>query len=734
MGSRKRRNRNKITPVNNRISEKALKKEPDTRLTVSVTGRKLWLFRVLAITIVPVLLFVFLEIGLRIIGYGYPTSLAIRQKANGVESYCSNIKFSWRFFPPEIARTMDSFAIPVKKSQDTYRIFVMGASAAAGTPDGAYSFGRMLKLMLTEQYPGTKFELVTAAMPAINSHVVLEIAKDASKYDPDLFIVYLGNNEVVGPYGAGTVFTPLSSNLSLIRFGVALKSTKVGQLVTGLTKLFNRNSPKIWLGMEMFLDKQVRKNSPQMKIVYRNFEKNLEDIFNVAKKIKKPLICCTVGSNLKDNPPFASQHNADLNESDKTKWDELYEQGVALEDEGDYSSAVEIYLQAAELDSEYADLQFRLGKCYWELSRFEESKERYVLARELDTLRFRADDEINAVIRNTAGDKSKEGIYLVDTCKAIEQNSPNHTPGEELFYEHVHLNFEGNYLLAKTIFAQVEEVLPEKITSRASAGHFPSEQEAARYLAYTNWEVYRIASKVVNEFLKQPPFTNQLYNSERVIREEQRIKVLKSGLTDDVMKQVDGQYRWAIQQSPTDAYLYFKYGLMLEEHDNPSQAAGQFKSVLALEPTHYLACAKLALCFGLMQDINSAIEYNMKAIKMYPTSADAYFNLGFAYHLNQNIDKALVNYRKALRMNPEHAKAYNNLGYLLQDGGKVDEAINVYRTGIQHVPDDRDLHFNLGILLNKQGQKEEAIKEFRESLRVDPSYTKARNALGSLLN
>ncbi|MBN2588607.1 MAG: tetratricopeptide repeat protein, partial [Sedimentisphaerales bacterium] len=623
----------------------------------------------------------------------------------------------------------------------TYRILVMGASAAAGTPDGAYSFGRMLKVMLSLQYPETNFEVITAAMPAINSHVVLEIAKDSPRYNPDLFIVYLGNNEVVGPYGAGTVFAPLSANLSLIRFGVALKSTKVGQLVTGLTRLFNRNSPKIWLGMEMFLDKQVRKSSPQMKIVYRNFQKNLEDIFKVAKKIKKPLICCTVGSNLKDNPPFASQHSLNLKDSEKEKWDELYQQGISLETYGEYSSAADIYLQAAKIDSDYADLQFRLGNCYWQMSKYEESKERYVLARELDTLRFRADNQINTIIRDVASDRSKEGIYLVDSSKVIEQNSPNQTPGEELFYEHVHLNFKGNYLLAQTIFKQVDEVLPEKIKNNslseaedAQKSHFPSEQEVARYLAYTDWEVQHIADKVVNEFLKQPPFTNQLYNAERVRHEEQRVKVLKAAITEEAMKEIDQQYRWAILQTPSDAWLYWKYGLMQEDLQNPSGAARQYETVLKYEPTHYLACAKLALCFGQMGNLEAAIEYNLRAIKMYPTSADAYFNLGFAYHLKQMYDKAIANYKKALKMNPEHSKAYNNLGFLLYESGKVKEALSTYRTGIQYVPNNLDLHYNLGIMLNDQGQKEEAIKEFREALKIDPDYSNARKALQALGN
>ncbi len=740
MGSRKNRNKNNPSQSNRQVTEKVIKNAPKETPAITITGWKLWLFRVLAIVIIPAFLFLILEVGLRITGYGYPTSLAIRCQANGVDSYCSNIKFSWRFFAPEIARTMDAFTFPVKKSDDTYRILVMGASAAAGTPDGAYSFGRMLKVMLSRQYPGTNFEVITAAMPAINSHVILEVAKDSPRYNPDLYIVYLGNNEVVGPYGAGTVFAPLSANLSLIRFGVALKKTKTGQLVTSLAQSIKSDSPKIWLGMEMFLNKQVRKDDPQMKIVYRNFESNLEDIFKVAQRIKKPLICCTVGSNLKDNPPFASEHRRDINDSEKAKWDELYQKGVELETNGDYSSAVEIYLQAVQIDSDYADLQYRLGRCYWEMSNFEESKARYILAREYDTLRFRADNQIDAIIRESAGDKSGKGIYFVDTCNVIEENSPNKIPGKELFYEHVHYNFQGNYLIAKTIFKQVDEVLPDKIKSRkpssedSQQGHFPSEQEVARYLAYTDWEVYSISQKVVNEFLKQPPFTNQLYNKERVQQEEQRVNSLKASLTEDVMKKIDEQYRWAILQSQSDSWLYWKYGLMFEELENPSGAARQFETVLKLEPTHYLACAKLALSFGMMGNYEAAVEYNLKTLKMYPLCADAYFNLGFAYQLKQMPDKAIADYKKALALDSGHVKAYNNLAYLLNESGKIEEAINTYRTGIQHVNDDWDLHHNLGIILFKQNRTDEAIKEFREALRIRPDDVELHYNLGILLN
>ena len=68
-------------------------------------------------------------------------------------------------------------------------------------------------------------------MTAINSHVAVEIARDCAAHQPDLFVVYMGNNEVVGPFGPATVFQQWSPNRKLIRATAWLKSTRVGQLL-----------------------------------------------------------------------------------------------------------------------------------------------------------------------------------------------------------------------------------------------------------------------------------------------------------------------------------------------------------------------------------------------------------------------------------------------------------------------------------------------------------------------
>ena len=72
-----------------------------------------------------------------------------------------------------------------------------------GDPDPAYAFSRYLDVMLRQHYPSMKFEVVNTGSVAINSHVLLPIAEGLAKQRPDVFIIYSGNNEVVGPYGPG---------------------------------------------------------------------------------------------------------------------------------------------------------------------------------------------------------------------------------------------------------------------------------------------------------------------------------------------------------------------------------------------------------------------------------------------------------------------------------------------------------------------------------------------------
>jgi hypothetical protein len=110
--------------------------------------------------------------------------------------------------------------------------------------------------MLRERFPSLRFEVINTGITAVNSHVLLPAIRDLAQREGDLFVLYMGNNEVVGPYGAGTTLTRPGMSLPLIRAGILLNSTRLGQLIAAALRP-SETDPWAWRGMEMFLEQRV---------------------------------------------------------------------------------------------------------------------------------------------------------------------------------------------------------------------------------------------------------------------------------------------------------------------------------------------------------------------------------------------------------------------------------------------------------------------------------------------
>ena len=300
-----------------------------------------WLAVSATTILAPLLLLAVVEVALRVCGVGTSTDTAILCTDRGHPAYCDNPHFATPFFPPGMSRAPRPFMIPGTKEPGTYRIFVLGESVAFGDPDPTYGFGRYLEMMLRERYPSTKFEIINTGITAINSHALLPMVRDLVQYQPDLFIIYAGNTEVVGPFGPGTVLTPWDLSLPAIRARIFLNSTRVGQLVAKVTSESQKNTPG-WRGMEMFLDRQVRADSPQMKPVYENFATNLHDIVAVARRSGAQVVISTAAANLRDCAPFASLHREGIRENELHSWEQLVQRGADFERAGSYAEALKL--------------------------------------------------------------------------------------------------------------------------------------------------------------------------------------------------------------------------------------------------------------------------------------------------------------------------------------------------------------------------------------------------------
>jgi hypothetical protein len=148
----------------------------------------LWI-RLLVAIFTPVLFLGSAELVLRLAGYGHPGNFFIRWHTAGQTFHLTNQHYCEHFVPKELSRTPESCAL-VRKGDSTIRIFVLGSSAAYGDPEPAYGFCRQLELLLNEHANGKSFEVVNAAVTAMNSRGPSD-AQDCAARQPDLFIVFI---------------------------------------------------------------------------------------------------------------------------------------------------------------------------------------------------------------------------------------------------------------------------------------------------------------------------------------------------------------------------------------------------------------------------------------------------------------------------------------------------------------------------------------------------------------
>ena len=341
---------------------------------------------------IPFVLLVVLELILRVTGYGYSTSFFV--PAGDGRTLAVNHRYGWQFFPRETATAPFPCFMSARKPEKTIRIFVLGESAALGTPDPAFGFSRILDVMLKRQYPERRFEIVNAAMWGINSHVILPIARECAGHDPDLFIIYMGNNEVVGLHAPEAGIFNLTPYLKVLRLAQRFKATKIGQLSEAIRRKAGGSEGECQ-DMEFFRKRRLASDDPLRRAVRDNFEDNLADILKATGRSGAKTILCTVAVNLKDCPPLASLHRRDLSPADEAAWNRLYENGISAEAAGLYDKASVLFLEAAKLDDRFADLQYRLARCFFAGGQFEKAAVHYKLACDSDALQFRSLRDFN---------------------------------------------------------------------------------------------------------------------------------------------------------------------------------------------------------------------------------------------------------------------------------------------------------------------------------------------------
>ena len=619
-----------------------------------------------------------------------------------------------------------------QKPAHTFRIFVFGESAAMGDPDPSFGAWRYLQTLLRDRFPGTDFEVICVAMTAINSHAILPIARECARHDGDLWIIYMGNNEMVGPFGAGTVFGSRAPGTTWVRADLALKATKTGQLLDNLMQHAGTRSatPKIWSGLDMFKDHQLAYDDPGRLRAYANFKKNLADIVSAGQAAGVPVILSTVGSNLKDCAPFASVHQSGLDENQKAAWDGFYQQGTALESAGNVADALTCYSRAAAIDPHYAELHYRTGDCLMASTNAAAALQEFELARDDDALAFRADTRINRIIKDTAAG-ARQGVYFLDGEQTLARSSPANIPGNELFYEHVHLNFDGNYVLGLAFAEQTAALLPRDILARGEKD-WASADLCDHQLAVSPWDRARDWQENFSR-VSEPPFTDQLNDVPRAKFYMATLKELNSEMNPAAREQWRAAYVDALKASPDDCFLLENFVQFLDQTGDRDEAVKQEQKVCELQPQNPSPFYKTGTLLVRQGKTADAGDFFSRALAIRSDYVPALNDLGLILANRKQTAEAARYFGRVLAINSGYVETYLNWGFMEQTEGKLDQAMAHYRIAADLQPQGPAAYFFQAVTLAAEHRRDEALPYFHNAVWMNPKFWQARYLWGGEL-
>ena len=692
----------------------------------TVSPKRRWLGRIVLAVVIPLVVLGLIETGLRVAGLGYPTNFFLRTKISEEDYYVTNEKFGWRFFPPQLARTPLPLRMAAIKPTNEFRIFLFGESAAQGDPDPSFGMGRYLEVLLRQHYPGTDFNVVCVAMTAINSHAILPIARECAQHEGDAWILYVGNNEVLGPFGASTTFGPRAPNRSLVRFALALRKTRLGQLIDMLTSKSKNTGdvPLAWIGLNMFKENKLRFDNPLRERTIESFSGNLRDILGIAGAHHVPVLLSSVGSNLKDCAPFASLHSPGLVQDRLALWEKFYQEGTNSEGHGEFAAAINSYQRAAALDPAYAELQYRLGNCHLALSNNAEAMRDFQLSRDYDALAFRAETRVNEVISNAAV-SGAAGVSFVDAQKTLAQKSPDGITGQELFYDHVHLDPTGNYIVARAFAAKLAEILPSGLTSHASKGDWASEDYCDQRLALSPWDNLRLWQMNFSR-VSGPPFTDQLNDVPRARKYIAKLEQLKSAAGDEAVGPAREMYRNAVAASPQDVMLRQNIARLLQQVGDVAGAIEQQQRACELLPCYPEPQNKAGQLLVRAGKFTDATVYFSNALAIDKSFVPALNELGLINANEGRSTEAAASFSRAEKINPGYVETYFNSGFFEQSEGHLDAALAKYKIAAQIQPNGPAGSLARAVDAAAHHHKEEADDYFRTTLYMFPDFWQAR--------
>ena len=536
------------------------------------------------------------------------------------------------------------------KSENTFRIFIMGGSSAAGypySPNG--DFGLFVKKKLEILYPETKIEVINIALTATNSYTIRDLLPGVIEQKPDLILFYAGHNEYYGSLGVGSMES-IGQSRFVINFLLKLEKYKTFVMFRNFINWFlniftsSENDTSIkrsgTLMSRMAKDQTIVLNSEVYNLGIEQFKGNLIDILEMCKDANVPIILGTLTNNLRDQKPFVSLKTNDLPEAD------------------------EVFMQAQD-----------------QLENRDEALKLFRYAKDLDGLRFRAPEKINELIIKLGVEYN---FPVVEIDSIFNSVSPLGITGNNLMTDHLHTTFDGYKLIGKAYFDSMDKYL-----LLPSSGRMILDKNIVDSLTNKNTFITKLDSIIAHYrilVLKNDwPYSEQktvsymlnLFNQQNFI-DSLAVRVLDNKYTWERAHREAAEYY--ITKKDYDEFiremtvLINQYPFVKEYYTFVSEQLLEAK--LYNEAYWFLGKGQLrfpgaffAKWLGIIdlskEKIDSAIKYLNESLIYDGKDAQVLFNLTGAYAKMKMFFEALDAINRCLSINPNYPGAQNLKNQLL---------------------------------------------------------------------
>lgn len=645
-----------------------------------------WMYRLLLGAGLPLAVVGLAEGTLRAARGGGLGPLARVATPDGVK-VASQAAYGEALFPLAAGPALPPLWVPEAKDPGEVRIVVLGESAAEGFPLPAFSLARVLETVLKERNPGLNARVVSLAMTGIDSHQIRRLGRAAAeRLDPDIVVIYAGNNEVIGPCGPAAAWAPFRRHLGLIRLQGWLREW---QLARALDRLSARGraagAPAAWRGLDEFQAVRIAADDPRLETMYGHFRRNLEDLVRDLDRRDIRVAVCTMGVNLTDWPPLGSEEGT----------------AGAADPPGGVRSAQAAYRRAEEQAAAGATA----AAWTW-----------YRRACDLDTVRFRADSRINGILRELGGRGPAERVRLVDVDRALHEGQGEPGADGRWFFEHVHLTLDGRVTVAGWI-ADALDGAGWIAAPRGKAPEGAAVRPALAVVPRDEWQGWL----AVREFYRWPLFAGQAGAAERTARLEKETARLRQEWTDWNPGRVRALREAARERHPADPWRDATVGGHLLALEDAAGARELLEEALRENPGLGQARADAARACLKLHDGPAARQHLEAGLARQPNDPVLRMARGEWALQAGRLDEAETDLEAARQLRPRDLRILILLARVAEARGDWTGAARHYRAGLEIDPDSPHLLNNLALaLLVDPGAREEACRLAQRAVDREP--------------